>query len=551
MSTRTVPPVPSSQRDVGDANKGDRTAVRAAVVLAGVIVLVVGVPAFLSVLTGSWWIPHNDDWAFTRIAEEFARSGQVRLPGWNNTGVLGQALALGPLSGNATARHLLVITSAVLAIIGTYALLVVRVSRPMALLGAATLGVTWSFGLLASSFMTDLPALSAIVLCLVLGELAMRRGSPVILGIALLVGIWGATIREQAIFAPALVVLVAVLQRGNVRLTRAALWFGVAAAGLFLWYESWRRGLPDAMNPIAEVSLMSGLEIVVRIYFTVALMLLPALVVAIRPQKWRLHARIAGLMIVLPGFALTMARHPVVLGNYLDRHGAYAAASIGTRSVLPEPLFWMVMLAAVIAGVFLMGHLLSTWRQVDRRAWLYAAVSLTVASIPAFLGQGTFSRYLLPVLVTGLLVVLQPTHAGQGATHVSQFRRQTFRATVAGATLLVGWALSLLLTSNALAYDAARWRMAEALVSRGVPTYDVDAGLEWDGTHAQTPAKRGEPGHADALYWGIGLFSESRECYVVSGAPIEGLPEIERGTYRTFAIAGHSEIWVYQVTPCR
>lgn len=523
----------------------------AVIAAAGGALLSIGVPALLSSSTGSWGIPHNDDWAFTKIAEEFADSGHVRLPGWNNTGVLGQALLLGPLGGDAWARHLLVVVCAAAALASVFQLLASRSGAFAAAVGTLTLAAASSFGLLASSFMTDLPTLSAIAVCLALGEAAVRRESPVMLGTAVLIGVWGTSIREQALFAPMAVLLVAVLAHKSVRMTRAAIALGAASLCLVLVYEVWRRALPNAMNPVSTPTPAAGLVSIVRIHFTVALMLFPALLFAANPKEWRPLARLSGLAVVALGVALTAMGKPVALGNYLDRHGAYAAASLGARTVLPSPLFWMVMIIGVLSGGLLAGHLISRWRSVDRPAKLYVAGALIVASAPVFLGQPPMDRYLLPSVLTGLLVVLESVNAGSVPARLEWFGGRPRRVTLVGAALSVSWVLSLLLTANALAYDGARWRAAEALVSRGVPATDVDAGLEWDGMHARTPVSLGEQGRTTVLHWATRMFPESRECYVVAGAPLAGLVEVARSSYGTYAVFGISQVRTYQVDPCR
>ena len=80
--------------------------------IAALALVIVAMTASLS--TGSWWIPHNDDWAFTKIAERFARTGDTSLAGWNNMSVVGQVFILGPLGTSALARHVFVLAGAVL-----------------------------------------------------------------------------------------------------------------------------------------------------------------------------------------------------------------------------------------------------------------------------------------------------------------------------------------------------------------------------------------------------------------------------------------------------
>ena len=111
-------------------------------------------------------------------------------------------------------------------------------------------------------------------------------------------------------------------------------------------------------------------------------------------------------------------------------------------------------------------------------------------------------------------------------------------------------ATSTAITVNALAFDAARWQAASSLVARGVAATDIDAGIEWVGYHASEPASWSSA-HADALRWYMRMFEHSRESYVVSASPLDGLLLVSTAQYRTYALAGSSKLWVYQVSPCR
>src|SRR5688500_2588577 len=70
---------------------------RAPWMLAAVIGLGVGVPLILAFVTGSVSIPHNDAWAYSRIAATFGRGDGFVLVGWNRLGLFGQVVPLGPL----------------------------------------------------------------------------------------------------------------------------------------------------------------------------------------------------------------------------------------------------------------------------------------------------------------------------------------------------------------------------------------------------------------------------------------------------------------------
>ena len=87
-------------------------------------------------------------------------------------------------------------------------------------------------------------------------------------------------------------------------------------------------------------------------------------------------------------------------------------------------------------------------------------------------------------------------------------------------------------------------------MARGVAATDIDAGFEWVGYHASEPASWSSV-HADALPCYMRMFEHSRECYVVSASPLDGLVLDSTTQYRTYALVGSSKLFVYQVSPCR
>jgi hypothetical protein len=159
-------------------------------------------------------------------------------------------------------------------------------------------------------------------------------------------------------------------------------------------------------------------------------------------------------------------------------------------------------------------------------------------------GQGIFARYLIPLLL--------PLLAGLLATAPSRRPgRRLGRARVgAGLAGLAGMlALSWTITASTLAYDAARWHAADALVARGVPATDVDAGLEWVGYHAGGPARQ----HLDnpaAITWYARMFAGVRDCYLVSADPPIGQPAESVYPYRSYAVAGDGRLWVTHLRWC-
>lgn len=503
-------------------------------VLVGLISL--GLPLALAFLTGSIAIPHNDAWSHTRIAEGFAQGDGFQLLGWNRTALLGQVAVLGPLGLSITAQHVFVSLAALAGLVATFFYLDSRVDRRRAVLGTVLVGVVPDFGLLATSYMSDIPAFAAMLICLALADVAFRRHSVWILGFAVLVGVWGVTIREQALVAPVAVVITAFSQLRDRRWAVVAL--GLVALGAVVAFEVWRRSLPFGDPPWFTVSARAPVVVAVMAAITLAFFLAPALALVARPSLWSFRARTAGVAAGVVGVAAWVKWDSVVLGNYLAPGGAYSAAVTGTREVF-GPIAWaFICVAAVASLAVLAGVLVHHGLRLDRMSAVYAALLVAGTLAQSLIGQSVFSRYLLPLVPVAAYAVLRVPASPRWA-----------RSGVA-VSLMV--ALSLAVSSSAMAFDAARWEVAKGLEASGVSATDIDAGLEWVGYHSPVPASQEEePDLAPDVNFYMRMFPKSRQCYVVSSSPLSEGSLVRTEAFRSFALAGSSTLWIYQFQPCR
>ncbi|NUT51809.1 MAG: hypothetical protein HOV94_31630, partial [Saccharothrix sp.] len=176
--TRTVEEPCDTGVDVGPRVRRWAPGHRAVWALFGSAVVVgLVVPLSLAVTTGSLSIPHNDSWAYSRIAETFGRTGRIELLGWNRSALFGQFLPLGPLASRLEAQHVFVALLGLVALVATYDLCVASTGRRRAALAAVAVALWPGFGLLATSFMSDMPTLAAVTACLALGRRAVSSGA--------------------------------------------------------------------------------------------------------------------------------------------------------------------------------------------------------------------------------------------------------------------------------------------------------------------------------------------------------------------------------------
>ncbi|SER50199.1 Dolichyl-phosphate-mannose-protein mannosyltransferase [Propionibacterium cyclohexanicum] len=501
--------------------------------LALIVSICVGFPLALAAATGSLAIPHNDAWSHSKIARVFAMTGHLELLGWNRTALVGQIVVLGPLGRSVVIQQVFVACLAVVALLASYLFLAPRVGRNRALFGTAVAGLVPEFGLLATSYMSDMPAFAAFMASLVLGDRALRRHSQLLLAASLAVGMWGVTIREQVLVVPVSILIIAVREwKGRPRLLAGLQ--AVALVVVLAVFEQWRRSLPLGDSPLLRLDLTNASTTLLEALTALALYLLPVALLLARPIAWSVRARWAGAVSALVIFALTQVLPRPFSRNYIDPSGSYSDVFLGHRVVFSAPVWTLILIATSISAGLLVGILVEHGTRWDRLTATTGILFGLGVLGQAAAGQLPFSRYLIPA-VPLLCSVLLATRVGP--------RR------VLGTTgLAFMLALTVALTSNALSYDAARWHTASGLQSQGVRATDIDAGLEWLGWHSDGPARYGSgPKGAGGL---TTLFHDTRACYVVSASPLPGLETIAIRTYRTFAVVGTSRLWIQKPTSC-
>ena len=243
------------------------------VAFAVATVSVIGGATALSLASGSWRLPHNDDWAFTKIAEHIGRTGHVELVGWNGISTVGQIVVLGPLADQVVVRRIFVATMATM-VLALFGYLLHRLSdRPTAAMATISAAVITPFPLLATSFMTDLPALGAALASVALFTKAWETRSARMLWASVAVGTWGATIREVAI-ASVLTIFVtaayALLRTPRDRWAVHTLAASMFGGTLFFVFMAWRRSLPDGTDPVFSLTLAQDVAFGLRSFFTVS-----------------------------------------------------------------------------------------------------------------------------------------------------------------------------------------------------------------------------------------------------------------------------------------
>jgi Dolichyl-phosphate-mannose-protein mannosyltransferase len=551
--------------------------------LLGILALAIGLPAILGVLSGAIDVPHNDDFDYRRVALTLWSSGTLDMRGYSVMALVGQVLFVQPflwLSGGAPwAFAVATAALAVAGLAGAY-LLVRRILDPapsaIAVLAAV---VAPGFLVNTTTFMTDVPAFGATFACLALGSVAIESTGRIswrLLVAALVVGLFGVSIRETVIAAPLAVLVVAGAadSRGPRRIIVAAAVVLAGAAAIH-----WLAGaIPGQAQPRFDPA--AGLLRLRAAYATLALFLGPALIGSIAwwRSRWRVTDVLPGLVIGLIlewGPLVTLARtgqlSVTLIGNLFTRDGpAGSGGLLGARPPIYSAEVWtVVQIAAFVASILLPGVVAgivgATLRHggVSRarvRGWSRSPVGLLVVFVVfTAVGLGLygyaftmFDRYLWPLVLAGsaLLLVRPESVPADIPVDARPSRPDVGRWLAAG--LLAG--LGVLAVMNLLATNgllASRWGLAEEAVAMGVPATHIDAGLEWVGFHATVDAVpySGAPG---GQMWYTGWWSSYRQCAAVSSSPLTRPGYVlvleEPAAYRQFQLVGQElPLYLYSV----
>lgn len=529
----------------------------------------------VTAVAGSLSIPHNDDWSYVKTARILAETGNLEMQGWAGTSLVGQVLLAYPvLKAFGSSVAVLNVTMGFVSLAGLSAAYTVFrrfVGTRAAVLGTLVTCLFPGYLLLSTSFMSDVPAFTAMTLCMAAGLRALERRSFLWLWTALALGTVGVTIRYQAAAAPSAVLLAWGLlpqQEGGAKRPRhTALAIGAIFAVFVVVFMWWRVTLPDASNPsLSTLHFARSARNVVAAFPVLGLALLPFTALCL-DRLLLLSRRIGAWLLAFAStnslLFMNSGDGKVLAGNYLDRFGPYQAAGYGSSSPIAslvtwqalETLGWVGGTAALLLllwasrssevarlRVALCGNRLdhAPGLLLGAFAVLYAGTLIA----PTFIGWSLYDRYLFPLLLpagAGLLVL-----AGRAS------RRAAFCSAASVVLLAV---VALVLTTVSARDDTIRWQASVQLVQKGASPTDVSSGLEWQGTFAAHPARPTrilEPMPAGQYGDWTRVFPGDRDCWFITrtASPSPHLSLTQAILYARFPGVPKGELYVYRTDVC-
>jgi len=555
------------------------------------------VPALLLTVLGVVWLVHpwgsgafDDDWAYTSVTRHLAATGAFEVNGW-----VSPLLGLQALVGAAAIRALgdspdilrwTTIAWLLVGVVAAHGVARRAGATPwLAAFAAACIGLSPFAIPLSVTFMSDVPAMSGLLVCVALAASAWdrsalgdRKRALLLLAAAAAAGFAAGTIRQVVWSVPLTVVaLFALDHRRDRRIVVVAGTIGVALA-LAAWRTShWFQSLPLALaygqgdsGPPAIVA--RPLDVAARGVeglLTLIVVCAPAtwaLVPRLRPRWDRVHRGRAAVVLVVGAAAVAACPTlllPPWLPNTLTASGVLGVGTcVGSRpDLLPHWIRATVMLLAAAPVVLWLLRSRAPSQDVPpaaapgRRALVSALVGLSLATVLHLSLSGLFfDRYLMPVAALATIALLTHRTAGQGR-----------RPSPAGAAaLVVLCAYGVVTAHDYFELLRVRRQALESVIATGVDRSRVCAGYELDG-----PFQLAQAGHVDGgvpslrvphegcpapsplkdRYWALRLTTQVQPTHFVVTSPQDWLdptPVLELRVHAWMPAARHG-VWVQKL----
>jgi hypothetical protein len=471
---------------------------------------------FLACYAAAWPVAQMgfvDDWSYASMVRIYAETGHFAYNGWTNA-MLGWMIPWGALFVKLFGFSFMVVKLSTLPVaVGTLLLFhaVLRrfeISPRNAVIGTLTLGLSPLFLPLSASFMTDIPGLFVIVLCLYCCQRAALAGSDRAaigwLAAAALSNVVGGTARQVAWLGVLVMVPCTgwlLRKRRRVLAASAVLW--VLGGGAVLYCMRWFAAQPytvpmglEAGAPSSVLLLIAHVAVSVNIIGAMLLLLLlmvcPVLLTWVRYfgksfDDWLVLLCLGALPLIAvkPIFGAQGEIWPpdILLMDLAFKNDAgLHSALIARHTFMPiwvQILVSLLLIAAVRGCLFQVRNPSaaamreSSPKQAERIRWLIVPfASAYFAALMLFsLHTILFDRYVLgvvPFAIVALLWLYQ-RFSGRELPHISVV-----------ILVLLGW-IGVAGTHNWFAWDRARLAAIAELRAAGIPRTEIQGGYEYDG----------------------------------------------------------------------
>lgn len=460
----------------------------------------------------------DDDWSYTKSAFDFARTGHILYNGWA-TAMLGWQIIWGGcfvkiFGYSFTAVRLSMLPIAMGSVYLLHQILIrFGANAWNAAIGALAMALSPLFLPLTTSFMTDVPGVFCVLLCLYMCQRALqaatRQSAAAWLCAAAAVNVVGGTVRQIVWFgALTMVPVTAWLLRKRYHLWRvtALLWVlsCIGVASFVYWFRQQPYSVPEKLleGGMGAGQILSLSVRLIAFSLTLAMFMLPIL--AAFPSAMRrlpLWDRILGYVLMAAGSIALLAgtiRQPLDqllapwMSNVVSKYGMFFVADLGHSPFMTDSgpsIFllarWVRIAVTMMVGLSIVGCVvvalsrrrLRTAESPRSYGSLALTVSFLVPYVASLLPRATFGaqyvlldRYALPILPL-LIIVLILYH---------QERISERLPWVCVIVLGVFGVYGVAATHDLFSMDRARSAAAERIERTGVPRTAIHGSFEYD-----------------------------------------------------------------------
>jgi hypothetical protein len=214
-------------------------------------------------------------------------------------------------------------------------------------------------------------------------------------------------------------------------------------------------------------------------------------------------------------------RFPYV-GNMITEFGVGPMQGVLNGTLAPlfssKLLLMLTLLGAGSTGWLL--HQFLAHRKIPRQHWFILLFGLFYTAVLLFFES--FDRYIVPLIVVSMIWILPKIECSK------------MFVTTAGILIACTGIYSISQTQYYLAWNEARWILANKAHTFVDEPFNIDGGYEWNGWHAYWLAIDSDvrDGPSTAPWWIRGLFVNNTEDYIVSFSPIAPYHVIETTNVR-------------------
>jgi hypothetical protein len=508
-------------------------------------------PFFISLTSGNLNIPHNDAWSYSRIASDFAKTGEIDLLGWNRATLVGQFLPFFGLFETIAVQQTFIAVCSIIFLLCAFTVMRKNIDAQLAAVGVLVISIWPGFGLLSTSFMSEIPVLSVSFFSLVIAQKAYELRQVEVLVLSLIVAFWAFTIKESGLAAVVAILIFSIRHQIDEKIwpkyliSFLTIITGIALMFFYLWRSS-LAGSDPAIFSFRQNGLLVLLNGFMRFTFEFGLIATPVLI-ALKV----IHVAVNKRLIIFVSMSslgifqlIRSGQNEFYLPNYFSKNGSYPEVLPPVSPILNEQIWLVIILTSIVFASLL------SFIEIPRSPRLsllniFTILTIFGVALQFLVQQGVFSRYFIAIL-PGVFV---------GIFKNAKIDKSRMRTSV--LLLVPAMALSYALMLNAFAFDSARWKVGQSLVESGVPSYKIDAGLEWNGFHSENGVIKTNQISLEKLNTGnwVEMFNV-QPCYVVSKSRnFRTIDQIQNSKdvlisanypYKTFLYLGHSELYIYR-----